>query len=69
MIPFELQGPRVCLEGSKSALRAPKLVYYTCKVSFIDIMHIWDMVKMHIEGKNLCLKVPEMALFSGFGSL
>ena len=28
------------------------MVYYTCKVSFSYIMHIWDMLKMHIEGKK-----------------
>jgi hypothetical protein len=31
---------------------ASKVVYYTCKVSFTYIMHIWDMLKVHIEGKK-----------------
>jgi len=52
MIPLELEGPGVCFEGPKSALGAPKVVYCICKVLYIYILHIRDMLKMHIEGKN-----------------
>ena len=52
MIPLELEGPGVCFEGPKSALGAPKVVYCICKVPYIYILHIRDMLKMHIEGKN-----------------
>ena len=52
MIHLELEGPGVCFEGPKSALGAPKVVYCIFNVLYIYILHMWDMLKMHIEGKN-----------------
>ena len=53
------------------------MVYYTCKVSFTYIMHIWDILKMHIEGKLIkfdwddkkCLKWPFLVVLGHFEGL